>query len=142
MFNQSNKKILAIDFGSKTIGIAISDIDLKFAIPYCEINNDAKKFFLLKQIIDDENINKIILGFPKTENNYVSERHELILNFKNELDQFLKNKYEIVFVDESYSTAFAYDSLKAFNVKTSKIKKNKDMIAASIILEKYLKTLD
>lgn len=134
-------KILAIDFGTKIIGIAISDIDHKFAIPYCEINNDNKVFFKINEIIDEESISKIVLGYPKTHNDYVSERHKLILNFKNELKLNVVSKdIDIELFDESYSTKQTYESLKEFNIKTSKLKKNKDMIAASIILENYLKS--
>lgn len=134
-----NKKILAIDYGTKTLGIAISDNELKYAIPYIEINNDAKSFDKIKDIIDDEKVFKIVMGYPKTFNNYVSERHQMILDFKNNLLDHLNNIVEIVLIDESYSTIGAMESLKSFNVSTNKLKKNKDMIAASIILENYLK---
>lgn len=129
-------KILGIDFGTKTIGIAISDCEKKFSIPYCEIANDSKTINKIKEIVDDENVDLIVLGYPKTINNYVSERHQLIIDFQKKLEACLKIK--IVFQDESYSTSTAFQSLKSYNVKNSKIKKNKDMIAASIILENYL----
>lgn len=132
-------KILAIDFGTKTIGLAISDNDNKFAIPYCEIKNDNKMFDEILEIISFENIKTIIIGFPKTENNYVSQRHALIEEFKQKLHDKINDDIKVFFVDESYSTQNAFNSLKEFNIKTSRLKKNKDMIAASIILENYLK---
>lgn len=137
-----SNKIMAIDFGTKIIGIAISDISLKFAIPYCEITNDNLSIKKILEIINEENINKIVLGFPKTQNNYVSERHQLILDFKKKLEENLITKIEVELVDESYSTKSTYDSLKSFKISTNKLKKNKDMIAASIILENYLNKLE
>lgn len=132
-------KILAIDFGTKIIGTAINDINLNLCLPYCEIVNNELKFKKIIEIIEEENIKEVVIGFPKTQNSYVSERHQLIIDFKNELSELLKNtNIEICFFDESYSTKSSKESLMNFNIKTSKLKKNKDMIAASIILENYL----
>ena len=135
---QSKGKILAIDFGTKIIGIAISDNDQKFALPYCQIENNNKSFNKIIEIVNEENIIEVIIGFPKTNNNYKSERHQLVIDFKNELDNKLDQKIKTQFFDESYSTQATYQSLKSFNVKTNKLDKNKDMVAASIILENYL----
>ncbi len=131
-------KLLGIDFGTKTIGIAISDSNNKFAVPYCEIPNNSKSLKEIHEIVKDEKIGRIILGFPKMNNDYVSERHELIKEFKNNLEIELKNEIEIILEDESYSTKSAYDSLSIFNLKGKKKRENKDMVAASIILENYL----
>lgn len=134
-------KILSIDFGTKTIGIAISDNEKKYALPFCEIPNNNIKFNKIIEIIKEECVGLIIIGYPKTNNGYVSERHAIINEFKNELDKTLQESnlnIETLFFDESYSTKNSYDSLKSFNIKTSKLTKNKDMIAASIILENYL----
>lgn len=134
-------KILCIDFGTKIIGFAITDNERKFALPFCEIPNNQNKFNKILEFIESENIGLIIVGYPKTRNNYVSERHQIINNFKNELDEVITNKnldVKAIFYDESYSTKSSFDSLKNFNVKTNKLSKNKDMIAASIVLENYL----
>lgn len=132
-------RILSIDYGSKTIGIAISDNSNKFAIPYTEIENNQKTLAKIKEIVDEENISQIILGYPITRNNYVSERHQMILDFYEKLLNLFEKNIKIILYDESYSTSSSFESLKSFNVKTSRLKKNKDMIAASIILENFLK---
>lgn len=134
-------RILAIDFGTKKIGLAISDDKNSFSIPYLELENNKDIFIKLKQILEFENIKTIILGFPKTYNNYVSQRHEIILNFYEDLKKNFSN-LEIKLVDESYSTKNVYNNLKNFEIKKNKIKKNKDMLAASNILETYLNQLD
>ncbi|MDE5552978.1 MAG: RuvX/YqgF family protein, partial [Malacoplasma sp.] len=97
-----SKKIISIDYGVKRVGLAIADSTLSFALPLVVLENNKFLFLNIKKIIDEENINLIILGYPKTLNNYVSERHELIINFKNELELFLKNSIEIILFDESY----------------------------------------
>ncbi len=135
---QSMGKILAIDFGTKIVGIAISDENRKFALPYCELSNNILIFEKIIEIIKEEKIIEVVIGFPKTNNGYVSQRHQLIIDFKKNLDDKLEKKVSTLFFDESFSTKNSYSSLKNFKVKTSKLDKNKDMIAASIILENYL----
>lgn len=132
-----NKRILGIDFGTKLIGIAITDNDNKFSIPYVVEKNDFNFIKKLKEIIDDENIGLIVLGYPKTMNNYISQRHQLIKEFL----ELLKNNFEnieIVLQDESYTTINATQIQKDFGIKNSKIKKTKDMNSAALILDLYL----
>ncbi|MDE7075567.1 MAG: Holliday junction resolvase RuvX [Malacoplasma sp.] len=129
---------MAIDFGTKIVGIAISDENRKFALPYCELSNNILIFEKIIEIIKEEKIIEVVIGFPKTNNGYVSQRHQLIIDFKKNLDDKLEKKVSTLFFDESFSTKNSYSSLKNFKVKTSKLDKNKDMIAASIILENYL----
>lgn len=132
-----NKRILGIDFGTKLIGIAITDNDNKFSIPYVVEKNDFNFIKKLKEIIDDENIGLIVLGYPKTDNNYISQRHQLIKDFL----ELLKNNFEnieIVLQDESYTTINATQIQKDFGIKNSKIKKTKDMNSAALILDLYL----
>ncbi|MDE7088151.1 MAG: Holliday junction resolvase RuvX, partial [Malacoplasma sp.] len=75
-------KILAIDFGTKIVGIAISDENRKFALPYCELSNNILIFEKIIEIIKEEKIIEVVIGFPKTNNGYVSQRHQLIIDFK------------------------------------------------------------
>ena len=90
----------------------------------------------LDELSVSELIDLIVVGFPKTENNYVSERHKLINDFTNHLKQFTKIKIELV--DESYSTIESFNSQKEFGIKSSKIKKTKDQNSAIVILNRYL----
>lgn len=133
-----SKKIISIDYGTKRVGLAIADSTLSFALPLVVLENNKFLFLNIKKIIDEENINLIILGYPKTLNNYVSQRHELILNFKNELELFLKNSIKIVLFDESYSTKSAFTSMNQFGINKNHFQKSKDMVSACIFLENYL----
>ena len=121
---QSMGKILAIDFGTKIVGIAISDENQKFALPYCELSNNILIFEKIIEIIKEEKIIEVVIGFPKTNNDYVSQRHQLIIDFKKNLDDKLEKKVSTLFFDESFSTKNSYSSFINFKVKTSKLYKN------------------
>lgn len=136
MINKNN--ILAIDFGTKLIGLAICYKDTSFSVPYATLENKSNVYSELKRIVEEELIDLIVVGFPKTENNYVSERHKLINDFINHLKQFTKIKIQLV--DESYSTIESFNSQKEFGIKSSKIKKTKDQNSAIVILNRYLQS--
>lgn len=133
-----NKKIIAIDYGTKRVGLAIADSTLSFALPLTVLENNKSLFLNIKKIVDEENINLIILGFPKTINDYVSQRHELILNFKNQLNAFLNGLVKIILFDESYSTKSAYSLMINSGANKKHYQKSKDMVSACIFLENYL----
>lgn len=61
------ERILAIDYGKKRIGIAVSDPLNLFAIPLVTLSNDNKFFNELGKIISEKNVGKIVLGFPEKE---------------------------------------------------------------------------
>lgn len=137
MFNRNN--ILCIDYGTKHIGLAICYKNTTFSMPFATITNNNNVFNELLSIIKDESIDLLIVGFPKTLNNYISERHELVNSFLNELKTHVN--LEIVLVDESYSTIESFNAQKEFGIKSSKIKKIKDQNSAVIILNRYLQSI-
>ena len=57
-------KILAIDYGKKWIGLAVSDDERKLAFPYKTLENNSKLFPALNEIIKKEDIYKIVIGLP------------------------------------------------------------------------------
>lgn len=130
------KNILAIDFGVKTIGLALLIHGTSFASSYGTLQNNNDIFLSIKKIIDDENISLIVIGYPMTINGYVSERHSLIKEFVIHLTKVIT--INCVFEDESYSTIASYDTQKRFNLKNKQIKKHKDAVSAQLILERYL----
>ncbi len=64
MIEENISRILAIDYGEKRIGLALSDPMMTFAYAFQTLNNDSILFKNLKQIISEKNISKIILGLP------------------------------------------------------------------------------
>ncbi len=131
-------KILGLDLGTKTIGIAISDKLNLIAMPYGVIRfkTDADIYSKLDEIIKKEKIIKIILGFPKNMNNTIGSAGERSLAFK----KILENRYqiEVILIDERLSTVEAENILIEANMRRMKRKKVIDGLAAAIILENYL----
>lgn len=134
----NSNKVIAIDFGTKRVGLAIADPTLSFALPFCVLKNDEYLFTNLKKIIEDENITLIILGYPKTFNNYISQRHQLILDFQKKLSNFLKDLVEIILFDESYSTKSAHSLMIDSGANKKHYQNSKDMVSACVFLENYL----
>ncbi len=133
MTNQ-DKKILGIDFGTKTIGLAIHVCGV--TMPYKNIENNAKTFKELAQIIEDEWIKLVVLGLPLNASGTESDRTRLVKSFYEELKQHID--IDIILCDERYSTKQCVDILKKDSYKASQIKKVKDMNAACIIIDSYL----
>lgn len=134
----NQKRILGIDYGTKFIGIAITDNDNNFSVPYSVLENDNFFFDRLIEIIYDENIGIIVIGYPTTFDNYVSQRHKLINEFTEKISDKVSD-IEIILQDEAYTTKMSEYIQKDFGLKNSQIKKTKDMSSAALILDAYLK---
>lgn len=133
-------RYLGLDLGSKTLGIALSDITLTIASSYKTIHfNDSDYDSLipiLKELIVEYNISKIILGFPKNMNNSVGERGEIALTFKSKIEKHLN--IEVVMQDERLSTVEATNYMIEADISRKKRKQKIDSLAANIILQTYL----
>ena len=133
-------RCLGLDLGSKTLGIAISDITNTIASVYTTLyfeNEDYQSLILpLKEIIDKEKIDTIVLGLPKNMNNTIGERAEITLKFKEKLEQAYNIK--IVMEDERLTSVISNNVLIQADISRKKRKKKVDGIAAVIILQGYL----
>jgi putative Holliday junction resolvase len=131
-------RILGLDLGTKTLGIAISDRLGLIANPYKTIKYiDTEK--LLKEldiIITKEKVEKIILGNPKNMNNTVSLASDRSLAFKELMEK--RYNLEVILVDERLSTKEAENILISGDLSRKKRKGVIDSLAATIILENYL----
>jgi len=133
-------RYLGLDLGTKTLGVSISDTTLTIANSLTIIRfneNDYEAIYPeLKQIIDDYEIVKIVLGFPKNMNNTVGDRGNIALQFKDTLVKWFG--IEVVMQDERLSTVEATNYLLEADMSRKKRKKKIDKIAANIILQTYL----
>lgn len=132
------ERILAIDFGTKRIGLALTDPLKMFAIPFQTIPNDAKTLHFISNLIKEKNVVKVILGNPVSEDGNDSKLTSLIIKFKNELE--LKSGLQIEMFDERYSSAIASQRILE-TVSSKKKRRDKSLIdknAAAVILEDYL----
>lgn len=133
-------RYLGLDLGSRTLGVAISDItktiansDQTIRFPDSDYDSLIPK---IKEIIVTHKIEKIILGFPKNMNNSIGERGKIALNFKKKLEQ--KLNIEVIMQDERRSTIEATNYMIQADLSRKKRKQKIDSLAASIILQTYL----
>ena len=139
MNNAGEKRILSIDYGSKRVGIAITDPLKIFAYPLKTINNDEKFWKEFLEIFNEFEVEKIILGYPLLKSGDKSKSTLLVENFQKELFKKLKD-IPVELVDESYSSQKALENIME-SVPSKKKRKDKALIdknAASVILQEYL----
>ena len=133
------ERILAIDYGEKRIGIAITDPLKMFSIPLTTLNNNSKLWVDIEKLFIKYNIQKIVLGYPVNEDGSKTRVTEEVEKFSSKLK--VKFKKEIILIDERYSSSIAWEHIKV-GVTSKKKRRNKalvDMNAAAVILEDFLK---
>lgn len=134
-------RILGLDYGTKTTGVAISD-PLGWTAQGLEIirrQEDEQIKPTLKRIEElckEYKVEKIVLGLPKNMNNTLGERGEKTLLFQEKLEKRLRIPVETW--DERLSTVAAEQVLLEADVSRAKRKKVIDKLAATIILQNYL----
>ena len=131
-------RILAIDYGDVRIGLAMSDLMQIIAKPYKTIKNtDRDEIFIqLENIIEENNIGKIIVGLPITLKGGHSEQTNKVLSFVKELQLYME--IDIDTYDERLSSLQAKKSLIHQGIKTGHNKEQIDQTAAAIFLQGYL----
>ena len=135
-------RILAIDYGSKKIGLALSDPLRIIAKPFNTINNISYDNLLnyLKNMILEYSINEIVIGLPITLKNSFSAQTIIVKEFIELLKNDLSIK--ITLVDERLSSIEAKKSLIQQGIKTGHNKKEIDKTAAAIFLQSYLNQIE
>lgn len=133
-------RYLGLDLGSKTLGIATSDLTNTLATTLTTLNfKDEDYDELINQllsIIKENNITKIVLGFPKNMNNSLGERAEITLSFKEKLE--IATGLEIILEDERLTSVISNQVMIMADMSRKKRKKKVDGIAAQLILQGYL----
>ncbi|UIK48103.1 Holliday junction resolvase RuvX [Staphylococcus pettenkoferi] len=137
-------KIIGLDVGSKTVGVAISDLMGWTAQGLDTLRIDEENGDLgiekLVDIIDKEKVGTVIIGLPKNMNNSIGFRGEASLNYKETLQE-RRPDLEIKTWDERLSTMAAERSLLEADLSRQKRKKVIDKIAAVFILQGYLDSI-
>jgi putative Holliday junction resolvase len=133
-------RILALDVGTKTIGIAISD-ELGIAahgVGTIRRTESTRDLEALAKIMDEHKPAEILVGIPYNSDGTVSKRGEQILKFVEEIKKMFSIQVE--FWDESFSTVSAEKILLEADLSRRKRKKIIDKMAAVFILEGYLES--
>ena len=140
LLKDNSERVLAIDYGEKRIGIAITDPLRMFSIPLITFSNDKKIWSEFKKLFDKYNIVHVVLGHPIKEDGSKSEITLIVEKYAKEFE----NKFgiSVELVDERYSSAIAWEHIIA-GVPSRKKRRNKsliDMNAAAVILDDYLRS--
>lgn len=131
-------RYLGLDLGTKTLGIAISDKTGVIASFYDSIRYDDEEQLIerIKNIVEKESVDKLVLGLPKNMNGSLGFRAEDTILFKEKLEK--KIEKEIVLQDERLTTKVATDVLIQADMSRKKRKEVIDGISAVVILQGYL----
>jgi len=127
-------RIMGLDFGSKTVGVAISD-ELLLTAQGIEII-ERKEETRIEELIVEYGVEGIVLGLPKNMNNSLGERAELSMMFKEKLER--RTGLPVVMWDERLTTVAADRAMMEAGVRREHRKEHVDKIAACFILQGYL----
>ena len=134
-------RIMGLDFGSKTVGVAISDALQVTAqgvetIPRKSPGKLRQTLARIEELIVEYQVGEIVLGFPKNMNNTEGERCEKTLEFKEMLER--RSGLSVILWDERLTTVAAERTLMESGVRRAARKGYVDKIAAVLILQGYL----
>ena len=134
-------RILGLDYGSKTVGVAVSD-ELLITAQGVEIIRRKSSSKLrqtlarIEELVTEYGADKIVLGFPKNMNNTEGERCEKTKEFKEMLEK--RTGLEVILWDERLTTVSADHSMMEMGIRRENRKEYVDEIAAILILQGYL----
>lgn len=134
-------RIMGLDFGSKTVGVAISDPLLITAqgleiIRRKEENKLRRTLARIEELITEYEVSRIVLGLPKNMNDTLGERATLSLEFKDKLER--RTGLPVVMWDERLTTVAADKAMIEAGIRREERKEHVDRIAAVLILQGYL----
>ena len=134
------KRYLGLDLGTKTLGVAVSDLTNTIASSLCIIRFDSEDYISTKDeldsIIKEYNITDIVLGLPKNMNNSIGFRALATMEYKKLLEVWFN--INVILEDERLTTVEATNYMLEANLSRKKRKMKIDAVAAIIILQTYL----
>lgn len=133
-------RILAIDYGLKRTGIAVTDPTRTIATPLTTVATNELLGFI-KDYLDREQVDEFVIGYPRTMNNQPSEMIRYINPFARRLQQLYPGK-PLHLVDERFTSSIAMRAMidGGMKKKDRANKANVDRISASIILQSFLES--
>lgn len=134
-------RIMGLDYGTKTVGVAVSDPLFLTAQGVETIKREAenklrKTLARLDSLIEEYEVERIVLGYPKNMNNTEGERAKAALEFKEKLEK--RTGLSVTLWDERLTTVEASRTLMEAGVRRENRKNYVDKIAAVLILQGYL----
>ncbi len=135
-----NTRLLGIDHGDSRIGLAISDELGSFAHPYRTLHSGPRVIDEIHAIVEREQISGIVIGLPKNMDGTLGPSAAKAKSFGSQLAQVIPTM-KILFWDERLTTREAQRALHAAGKNTRQSKKMIDQVAAQILLQNYLDSL-
>lgn len=137
-------RVMGLDFGSKTVGVAISDELLitaqgKEIIRREQENKLRRTCARIEELIEEYGVTQLVLGLPKNMNDTCGERVEKTLAFKDMLER--RTGLPVTMWDERLTTVEAQRTMMEAGIRRENRAQYVDMIAASLILQGYLDSL-
>jgi putative Holliday junction resolvase len=137
-------RVLGIDLGTKTMGIALSDPLKITASGISNFHHNEDYDACVNEIINIVNkykdIDTIIIGNPIKMDGRASTMSVIVNHFKNKLVNKISKDINVILFDERYSTKIAISELKnKYGKNYQKIKSEKDKMAATILVEEYIR---
>lgn len=135
-------RIIAIDYGQKRVGFAVTD-ELKICANALETVHVTEAFDYLKNYLEKENVETIVVGEPRKLNNTPSDSTRYIEPFVNRIKKAFPD-IQLVRIDERFTSRMAFQTMIDAGLK-KKARQDKalvDKISATIILQTYLQQID
>lgn len=134
-------RIMGLDYGSRTVGVAVSDDMLITAQPLMTIKRKSadklrQTLSRIEDIIVEYDVNRIVLGYPKLLDNTVGERAGYTEEFAEQIRR--RTGLPVILWDERLSTVEADRILEQGEVRKEDRKQYVDKLAAAVILQNYL----
>lgn len=127
-------KLIALDVGTKRIGVAIADPVVPIAQPLTTVLVDGSEYDAIGKIIKDQSADTVVVGYPRNQSGEATAQTGIVEQFTVQL----KDMAQVVFQDESLTSVMAEERLKASGKPYQKA--DIDAMAATIILQDYLET--
>jgi putative Holliday junction resolvase len=139
-------RIIALDYGTKRVGVALSDETNSIAFGKEALRNDEKLFEKIAAIVKEYGVRKIILGYPLNLKGDRTRQTEEVEAFEFKLKNFFRNinkEVAVIRYDERFTSKMAQDSMILSGMKKKKrqVKSNLDIISATLILQSYLDSM-
>ncbi|MBI4835599.1 MAG: Holliday junction resolvase RuvX [Planctomycetes bacterium] len=131
-------RILGIDYGTKRVGVAITNDKETLALPHSviETEDSAEKLSAIGDIARSENIGKIVIGIPYKYDGSLGERAKTVLAFAESLRKELSLPVETY--DERLSSVESEERLREIKMSRQDKRKRINAVAAQLILQGYL----
>ncbi len=125
---------IALDVGTKRIGVAAADSIVPIAMPITTLAVDGTEVDAIRKLVEERSVKTVIVGYPRNQSGEATDQTGVAETFADKLREFV----QVEFQDESLTSVMAEDRLKSDGKPFSK--EDIDAMAATIILQDYLET--